>query len=43
MLELDRATLDEITARFPHVRQVLEEFYLARAMNTAESPGRTPA
>jgi hypothetical protein len=39
MLELDRATLDEITARFPHVRQVLEEFYLARAMNTAESPG----
>jgi hypothetical protein len=43
MLELDRATLDEITARFPHVRQVLEEFYLARAMNTAESPGPTPA
>jgi len=43
MLELDRPTLDEITARLPHVRQVLEEFYLARAMNTAESPGPTPA
>jgi len=36
MLELDRATLDQITASYPHVRQVLEEFYLARAMNTAE-------
>ena len=43
MLELDRATLDEITARLPNVRHVLEEFYLARAMNTAESPGPTPA
>ena len=37
MLELDRATLDEITQRFPHVRQVLEEFYLARAMSTDEA------
>jgi cAMP-dependent protein kinase regulator len=36
MLELDRATLEQITASYPHVRQVLEEFYLARAMNTAE-------
>jgi len=36
MLELDRATLDQITASYPHVRQVLEDFYLARAMNTAE-------
>ena len=36
MLELDRATLDQITSSYPHVRQVLEEFYLARAMNTAE-------
>ena len=35
-VELDRATLDQITASYPHVRQVLEEFYLARAMNTAE-------
>ena len=38
MLELDRATLDQITASYPNVRQVLEDFYLARAMNTAESP-----
>jgi CRP-like cAMP-binding protein len=38
LLELDRATLDQITASYPHVREVLEEFYLARAMNTAESP-----
>lgn len=36
MLELDRATLDQITTSYPHVREVLEEFYLARAMNTAE-------
>jgi hypothetical protein len=36
MLELDRATLDQITASYPHVRQVLEDFYLARALNTAE-------
>ena len=36
MLELDRATLDQITASYPRVRQVLEEFYLARALNTAE-------
>jgi hypothetical protein len=42
MLELDRATLDQITARFPNVRKVLEDFYLARAMNTAESPAPSP-
>jgi hypothetical protein len=36
LLELDRATLDQITTSYPHVRQVLEEFYLARALNTAE-------
>ena len=36
MLELDRVTLDQITTSYPHVRQVLEEFYLARALNTAE-------
>lgn len=36
LLELDRATLEQITASYPHVREVLEEFYLARAMNTAE-------
>jgi cyclic nucleotide-binding protein/tetratricopeptide repeat protein len=38
MLELDRPTLDQITASYPNVRRVLEDFYLARAMNTAESP-----
>ena len=36
LLELDRATLDQITTSYPRVRQVLEEFYLARALNTAE-------
>ena len=36
LLELERATLDQITTSYPHVRQVLEEFYLARALNTAE-------
>jgi tetratricopeptide (TPR) repeat protein len=36
LLELDRATLEQITASYPHVREVLEEFYMARALNTAE-------
>jgi len=40
MLELDRATLDQITQSYPNVRQVLEEFYLARALNTPEEPAR---
>jgi hypothetical protein len=31
LLELDRATLDEITKTHPHVQQVLEEFYIQRA------------
>lgn len=31
LLELDRATLDEITSRQPNVRQVLEDFYIQRA------------
>ncbi len=31
LLELDRATLDGITRDFPRVRDVLEEFYVARA------------
>lgn len=42
LLELDRATLDHITASYPNVRQVLEDFYVARAMNTAESPAPPP-
>lgn len=31
LLELDRATLDEITATHPNVRAVLEDFYVQRA------------
>lgn len=31
LLELDRATLDEITAAHPNVRSVLEDFYVQRA------------
>jgi hypothetical protein len=31
LLELDRATLDEITATHPNVRGVLEDFYVQRA------------
>jgi hypothetical protein len=42
LLELDRATLDHITASYPNVRKVLEDFYVARAMNTAESPAPPP-
>ena len=42
LLELDRATLEHITASYPNVRKVLEDFYVARAMNTAESPAPPP-
>jgi hypothetical protein len=31
LLELDRATLDEITKSHPNVKQVLEDFYIQRA------------
>ena len=31
LLELDRATLDESCEKNPHVQQVLEDFYIARA------------
>lgn len=37
LLELDRSTLDGITARYPHVRQVLEEFYVSRASTQEEA------
>jgi hypothetical protein len=37
MLELDRKTLDQITATYPHVRQVLEEFYINRASTQDEA------
>jgi hypothetical protein len=36
LLELDRATLDGITRDFPRVREVLEEFYVARASSQDE-------
>jgi hypothetical protein len=42
LLELDRATLEGITTSYPNVRKVLEDFYVARAMNTAESPAPPP-
>jgi cAMP-dependent protein kinase regulator len=31
LLELDKATLDAITAKHPNVRQLLEDFYIQRA------------
>jgi len=36
LLELDRAALDEIAQRHPHVRQVLEDSYRQRAGSKAE-------
>jgi len=41
LLELDRATLDGITATYPHVRQVLEEFYVSRASTQEEEMRRS--
>lgn len=37
LLELDRATLDSITATHPHVREVLETFYKERANSADET------
>ncbi|HEY5611192.1 MAG TPA: cyclic nucleotide-binding domain-containing protein [Thermoanaerobaculia bacterium] len=37
LLELDRATLDDIASRQPTVRKVLMDFYNQRAQNAAES------
>ncbi len=37
LLELDRATLDGITRTHPHVHEVLEEFYIAKA-TTQDAP-----
>ena len=41
LLELDRATLDGITATHPHVRQVLEEYYVSRASTQEEEMRRS--
>jgi cAMP-dependent protein kinase regulator len=38
MLELDRATLDGITAQHPRVREVLQRFYEQRIATSADSP-----
>ena len=38
MLELDRATLDEITAKHPRVREVLQRFYEQRLATTPDAP-----
>ena len=38
MLELDRATLDGITAAHPRVREVLQRFYEQRVATTADAP-----
>jgi voltage-gated potassium channel len=40
LLELDRATLDRIAAKHPHVRQVLEEFSRRRASDPAAAAAR---
>jgi hypothetical protein len=37
LLELDRKTLDSISAGHPHVRQVLQEFYEQRSANSLET------
>ena len=41
LLELDRATLEEIVASHPHVRQVLEDFYISRASTQEEAMKRS--
>jgi hypothetical protein len=38
MLELDRTTLDGITAAHPRVREVLQRFYAQRVATTADAP-----
>jgi hypothetical protein len=40
LLELDRATLDDICLRHPRVREVLEEFYVQRATTQADAMER---
>jgi hypothetical protein len=41
LLELDRPTLEQITAAHPHVRQVLEDFYISRASTQEEAMKRS--
>lgn len=41
MLELDRATLDDIAKRYPHVRKVVQEFYNRRSGSVSEVQARS--
>jgi hypothetical protein len=41
LLELDRPALETITATYPRVRQVLEEFYISRASTQEEAMRRS--
>lgn len=41
MLELDRATLDDIAKRYPHVRKVVQEFYDRRSGSESEVQARS--
>ena len=43
MLELDRTTLDGITAAHPRVREVLQRFYEQRVTTTADAPSSASA
>jgi cAMP-dependent protein kinase regulator len=43
MLELDRTTLDGITAAHPRVREVLQRFYEQRVGTTADAPSPSAA
>ena len=40
LLELDKQTLDEIVARHPRVKEILEEFYIQRASTQEEAMQR---
>jgi CRP-like cAMP-binding protein len=41
LLELDRATLDDIAKRYPHVRKVVQEFYDRRSGSESEVQARS--
>jgi len=41
LLELGRPALETVTATYPRVRQVLEEFYISRASTQEEAMRRS--
>ena len=43
LLELDKAALDQIAGRHPHIREVLEEIYIARATSPEAARVRSGA